>query len=84
MTLPDGILLQTRRKDNPMTETYHTIEEISELMKVSRQTVHRWLTQGILGSVKIGKVRRIPSSALQKMIDEGHARAQRDHENDDT
>ncbi len=45
-------------------ETFYTVEETAEILKVSAVTVKRMLLQGRLRGVKIGKLWRIPESAI--------------------
>lgn len=50
-------------------EKYLTIEEIMELMKVSRTTVHNWMKSGMLKYYKIGRLVRIKEEDLKKFIE---------------
>lgn len=46
------------------TPQYLTPEEVARILRVTSRTVTAWLNAGTLPGVKIGKVWRIPSSAL--------------------
>jgi excisionase family DNA binding protein len=45
-------------------EQYFTVEEAATLMKVSTETVRRWLRVGTVQGLKHGRDWRIPESAL--------------------
>jgi len=51
-------------------ETYVTIQEASEHLRVSTRTVYRWLTKGELKFFRFGKSTRIPLLELEKFIAE--------------
>ena len=52
-------------------EEYYTIEEVADRLKVTRQAIHKWIKDGRLESVKAGRARRIPRSALERLLHEG-------------
>ncbi|HEX8833568.1 MAG TPA: helix-turn-helix domain-containing protein [Abditibacteriaceae bacterium] len=45
-------------------ELYYTVEEAASVMKVSTETVRRWLRSGTVQGLKHGRDWRIPESAL--------------------
>ena len=45
-----------------------TVAEVAILLRVSRRTVTRWLSAGVLPSTKVGGRRLIARSALQDML----------------
>jgi excisionase family DNA binding protein len=45
-----------------------TIEDIMRQFQVSKRTVQRWIEEGRLTSVKIGRLRRIPESAVDTFL----------------
>jgi excisionase family DNA binding protein len=49
-------------------ETYWTVEEIAENLKVDQETVRRWLQDGKLKGVKVGKNWRVSTDALAEFI----------------
>src|SRR5690606_37449050 len=51
-----------------------TIEEAAELLHVGRCTMQALLTSGEVQSLKIGRLRRVPPSALEDYIDRQIAR----------
>jgi len=51
-----------------MNEKYFKVSEVAKQFRVSRQTVYDWIAEGRLKAVKIGKITRIPESALAAII----------------
>ena len=52
-------------------EQFYTVEEVATALKVTRQTVYRWMHSGSLRYVVAGERRRIPQSALDAFLREG-------------
>lgn len=54
-----------------MEERYYTIEEVSEMLRVSIRTVYRWIKDGALRAVQVRRSGgyRIPKDALDEFID---------------
>jgi excisionase family DNA binding protein len=48
-----------------------TVAEAARYLKVSEPTVWRWIRGGRLTSFKVGRVRRIPLSALDELVGQG-------------
>lgn len=53
-------------------EQYQTVKEIADLLKVNEATVRRWIKDGELRAIDIGKGWRIGGDDLDAFI-EGHA-----------
>ncbi len=51
-------------------EQYYTIEEVAEKLKVTRQAIHNWIKEGRIDSIKIGRTRRIPAEAVERLLRE--------------
>lgn len=51
-----------------MDEKQYKIQDIVEHFHVSKQTVHNWIKSGQLRAVRIGRVIRIPQSALDEFV----------------
>lgn len=49
----------------------YTIEEVSEILKVTQRTVYNFISKNNLKAVKIGKYWRVTDKALQEFIDQG-------------
>lgn len=52
-------------------EQLYTVEEVALALKVTRQTVYRWMQSGALRYVVAGERRRISQSALDAFLKEG-------------
>lgn len=52
-----------------MDDTYLTVTEVSERLRVTRQAVYNWIADGRLRAVKVaGKAVRIPLSSVNELI----------------
>ncbi|MBU0708820.1 helix-turn-helix domain-containing protein [Patescibacteria group bacterium] len=49
-------------------DSYYSIKEVSEMLKVVYLTVYRWIQAGRLTAYKAGKQYRIEKSDLEKFI----------------
>ncbi len=54
-----------------MDDNYLTVNEVAERLRVSRPTVYVWLKEGKIESTKLGKVRRILASSVERFVEEG-------------
>ena len=54
-------------------EQFYTVEEVAAALKVTRQTIYRWMQSGALRYVLAGERRRVPQSALDTFLREGRA-----------
>ena len=54
-----------------MDERFYTIDQVAELLSVTRAAVYKWMKAGQLKYVLVGAHRRIPQSALNAFIREG-------------
>ncbi|HHY92857.1 MAG TPA: helix-turn-helix domain-containing protein [Firmicutes bacterium] len=50
-----------------MQEVY-TPQEIAKMLKVSKNAVYQWLSQGRLKGFRVGDLWRIPKDALEEFI----------------
>lgn len=48
----------------PITRLLYTIAEACDLLSIGRTTMHHFISEGTIASVKIGRCRRIPREAL--------------------
>ena len=53
-------------------EEYFTIEEVAKLFKVTRQAVYKWMANGDIHFVYIGKHRRITKTGLRNFVKPGN------------
>ncbi len=54
------------------SDRYQTVKEVADLLKVSEVTVRRWIKDGELRAIDVGKGWRIGSDDLDAFL-EGHA-----------
>ena len=50
-------------------EKYYTIDEVAELLKVSKMTLYRYIKSKKLPAIKLGKEYRVSASDLQAFLD---------------
>ncbi|WP_153124330.1 helix-turn-helix transcriptional regulator [Peribacillus tepidiphilus] len=62
-----------------MVENYYTVEEVANLLKLSKYTVYEMVKRGELSAVKVGRQVRISRDDINRMIDKG----KRQHSPDD-
>jgi excisionase family DNA binding protein len=55
-----------------LEESYLTVAEVAELLKLNQQTVRNWIDQGSLSALRVGRRVRIKRSDLQRLLDEGY------------
>lgn len=51
-----------------MEETYYTLQDVAERLKVSYRTVYRWVRAGDLPAYKLGQDWRVEDSDLRKFL----------------
>jgi excisionase family DNA binding protein len=51
-------------------ETYYTVPEVAETLKVSHMTVYRWIKDGKLTAYKLGGEFRITERDLERFLGE--------------
>ncbi len=59
-------------------ETLVSIEKAAEILSISPWTVRLWVSQGKLGSAKLGSRRLIPASEVERLISRSLERGQHD------
>jgi excisionase family DNA binding protein len=52
-------------------ESFLTVAEVAEMLKLNQQTVRNWIDQGSLPAVRIGRRVRIRQSDLDRLLEEG-------------
>jgi excisionase family DNA binding protein len=50
---------------------FYTPDELAALLRVTPQAIYNWIREGLITSVKIGRVRRIPATEVERLIREG-------------
>lgn len=58
---------------NDSEESYLTVAEVAELLKLNQQTVRNWIDQGSLPAVRVGRRVRIKRSDLERVLDQGYS-----------
>ena len=51
-----------------LTETFYTVQEAADLLKVHYQTVRNWIKSNEIRAVKIGRSYRIPKSEIEHRL----------------
>lgn len=46
----------------------YTVQEVSEIMKVHKNTVKVWIATNKIKSIKVGGARRVPASEVDRLI----------------
>jgi excisionase family DNA binding protein len=54
------------------SETYLTVAEVAEILKLNEQTVRNWIDQGKLPALHVGRRVRIKRSDFERLIDQGY------------
>ena len=58
-----------------LDDTFLTVAEVAELLKLNQQTVRNWIDQGSLPAVRVGRRVRIRRSDLERILAEGATNA---------
>jgi excisionase family DNA binding protein len=56
-----------------LEDSYLTVAEVAELLKLNQQTVRNWIDQGSLPALRVGRRVRIKRSDLARILDEGYS-----------
>jgi excisionase family DNA binding protein len=51
-----------------MSETFYTVSEVATHLKVSVPAIYRWISEGKIEAVKMGRSVRITQTALDRFI----------------
>jgi excisionase family DNA binding protein len=54
-----------------LDDSFFTVAEVAEILKLNQQTVRNWIDQGSLPAVRVGRRVRIRRSDLERKIAEG-------------
>ena len=58
-------------------ETYLTVAEVAETLKLNQQTVRNWIDQGSLPALRVGRRVRIKRSDFERILEESYSAGQR-------
>ena len=53
-------------------ETYLTVAEVAEILKLNQQTVRNWIERGELPAVRLGRRVRIKRSDFDQLVEQGY------------
>jgi excisionase family DNA binding protein len=54
-----------------LEDSFLTVAEVAEMLKLNQQTVRNWIDQGSLPALRVGRRVRIRRSDLERLLDEG-------------
>jgi excisionase family DNA binding protein len=54
------------------SETFLTVAEVAQRLKLNQQTVRNWIDQGSLPAVRVGRRVRIKQSDFDRIVEEGY------------
>jgi excisionase family DNA binding protein len=54
-------------------ESYLTVAEVAETLKLNQQTVRNWIDQGALPALRVGRRVRIKRSDFERILDESYS-----------
>jgi excisionase family DNA binding protein len=60
-----------------LDETFLTVAEVAEMLKLNQQTVRNWIDQGSLPALRVGRRVRIRRSDLERVLERGSTTANR-------
>jgi excisionase family DNA binding protein len=58
---------------NEVEESFLTVAEVAELLKLNQQTVRNWIDQGSLPAVRVGRRVRIKRSDFDRVLADGYS-----------
>jgi excisionase family DNA binding protein len=58
---------------NEPEESYLTVAEVAETLKLNPQTVRNWIDQGSLPALRVGRRVRIKRSDFERVLDESYS-----------
>ena len=54
-----------------LEDTFLTVAEVAEMLKLNQQTVRNWIDQGSLPALRVGRRVRIRRSDLERVLERG-------------
>jgi excisionase family DNA binding protein len=58
---------------NEVEESYLTVAEVAETLKLNQQTVRNWIDQGSLPALRVGRRVRIKRSDFERILEESYS-----------
>lgn len=71
-------------KRAPLTDEMYTVAEVARYFKVTTAAVYKWMTQGKLAYINVGKDRRVTRAAIEAFIAVSTAEAKTDRDSEST
>lgn len=62
--------------ENEFEESFLTVAEVAELLRLNQQTVRNWIDAGTLPAVRVGRRVRIKRSDLNRIVEAGYQGSQ--------
>ena len=59
-----------------LDESFLTVAEVAEILKLNQQTVRNWIDQGSLPALRVGRRVRIKRSDFERILAEGYTARQ--------
>lgn len=56
-----------------LEDSFLTVAEVAEILKLNQQTVRNWIDQGSLPATRVGRRVRIKRSDLERLIEAGYS-----------
>lgn len=60
-------------------EELYTTTELTQIFKVSLQTIHNWIREGKLPAFQVGRKWYVTSSTIKKLMEKNINQQKRDH-----
>jgi excisionase family DNA binding protein len=54
-------------------ESFLTVAEVAETLKLNQQTVRNWIDQGALPALRVGRRVRIKRSDFERLLEQGYS-----------
>jgi excisionase family DNA binding protein len=59
--------------NNPSEDSFLTVAEVAETLKLNQQTVRNWIDRGELAAVRVGRRVRIRRTDFDRLLEEGYS-----------
>ena len=57
---------------NELEDSFLTVAEVAEMLKLNQQTVRNWIDQGSLPAIRVGRRVRIRRSDFDRLLEQGY------------
>jgi excisionase family DNA binding protein len=66
---------------NEREDSFLTVAEVAETLKLNQQTVRNWIDQGSLPAIRVGRRVRIKRSDFDRLLEQGYTSGGESHDN---